>query len=661
MKHIGYYDARGTTTVTALAPLYDLAKDCLRLSMHFFHPIQQCAQHVYHTAVPLSPTSSQLHKHSLQSIIDNQLSHVAAFSGAPSTWGLLLRTIDIRPRQLTCIATSGQRIIAACGDIVNIYNAVTGALQQFLHAPEIVAKIQDSPDGSTLFFAHSSSATMWDVQTGGLIHTFTTQSKINDIAVSATHLACSSPGSSIVTFWNIYTKEEDKCFRNSQPVITIYQVSPHDLAVMTQNTLCIYNVVVGETLGGFSIPGHAWGIVYLEDNMEFMVGTSQLSSEVPGQEESFFVRCKRKRLENVHHELEASHWEFVELGWSPAHNGQLLNPTLVGEEIACITTNGVQSFNTRLGSFRWTNNPPLLDTATSLAVSLNRNLVVQTRDYIQIFSVDVLASGDTHNDSSVSHIYPLGKKYIICVQPTGRLTLLELEDLRELRNTSPLQSLLTGLVLFARGPTPTNRSPFACASLSRGLVAELGACAVMEAWQSGTPLPDWKDTAEEGAQLCGWSPECTRVVTVYSSPRRELRVKDVKDGITLADLILEDDDSGEIYDIIFDSETIFHLTIDRPGQHIQIRYDIVASPSGHHSHTVTRGGRVRLLAPRTEPAYTLDVNCEWVLDAKRRKVCWISPGDIRRGDGGHFWAGSSLVMVGDDGVVRKVTFKDPDC
>ena len=34
---------------------------------------------------------------------------------------------------------------------------------------------------------------------------------------------------------------------------------------------------------------------------------------------------------------------------------------------------------------------------------------------------------------------------------------------------------------------------------------------------------------------------------------------------------------------------------------------------------------------------------------------------LRRGDGSHFWSGLSLVMVRDDGVVRKLTFKDPDC
>ena len=99
--------------------------------MHFFHPIQQCAQQVYHTALPLSPTSS-LQKHYLPKFADDQPSHVIAFIGAPSTWGLLLRTIDIRPMELTSIATSGQWIIAACGDIVKIYDAVTGVLKQSL-------------------------------------------------------------------------------------------------------------------------------------------------------------------------------------------------------------------------------------------------------------------------------------------------------------------------------------------------------------------------------------------------------------------------------------------------------------------------------------------------------------------------------------------------
>ena len=76
---------------------------------------------------------------------------------------------------------------------------------------------------------------------------------------------------------------------------------------------------------------------------------------------------------------------------------------------------------------------------------------------------------------------------------------------------------------------------------------------------------------------------------------------------------------------------------------------------------ITRGEPVPLLEPRVKPPYSLDANCEWVLDGESGKICWMTPGNLRRGDGGHFWAGLSLVMVGDDGVVRKVTFKEPDC
>ena len=143
--------------------LHDLATDCLWLTMHFFYPIQKCAQQIYHTTLPLSPTSSCLQKSYLQNITDDQPSHVATFIGAPSAWGFLLRTIDTRLGELTCITTSGQEIIAACEDIVNIYDAVTGVLPQSLYPSESVTKIQPSSDESALFFAHSSSVTMWDV------------------------------------------------------------------------------------------------------------------------------------------------------------------------------------------------------------------------------------------------------------------------------------------------------------------------------------------------------------------------------------------------------------------------------------------------------------------------------------------------------------------
>jgi hypothetical protein len=629
----------GDTDVRVLATsLYNPTTDCLRLVMHFFHPIQQCAQQVYHTALPLSPTSSLLHKSSLQSITKDHLSYVAAFSGAPREWGLLLRTINVRPRRLTCIATSITSIIAACEDIVDIYDAVTFTLQQFLHTPETVSKIQSSLDGSTLFFAHSHSVTMWDVQTGGLTHTFTTPSEITDVAVSTmgNHIACGSSDGS-VTFWNIHTKEKGQGFGNGQPVVAICWPSPDKLAVATQRAVYVHKITDG-TSKDFSILGCVWGMANLGGKL--LVGTSQ-----PGQgagQKLCFVGAESGRR----HELEPPITRP-----SLYHNG-LLSPTLVGEKVACITPpSGVQSFDTE--HYNSVNNPPLLDAATAVAISLNRNIVAQTKDSLQIFALDVLTSVDTRNDVHTSHVYPLGEKHIVCLlQPNRHLTLLELETLQELRpddNTS-----LLGLPLM-------NHPPSARASFSHGFVAEFGASVVMQAWRSGIPLPEWIEAADQDPPLGALSPECTRIAAFYGSPRQELWVKDAEDGTVLANLLLGDVDfrMGEVYDVTFGSETRFYLKIDGPGYHVQIPHDITASPSGPYSHTITKGEPVPLLEPRATPLYTLDANCEWVVDAKSRKICWISPGNVRRGDGGHFWAGLELVMVGDDGIVRKLSFREP--
>jgi WD40 repeat protein len=623
-----------------ITSLCDLATDCLRFLTYFFYPIQQCAQQVYYTALPLSPTSSHLRKSCLRSVAGNQLSHVTAFLGAPDAWGLLLRTINVRPRRLTCIATSAQRIVAACEDIVNIYDAVTFVLQQSLRAPKAVTKIQGSPDESTLFFAHPRSLTIWDVQTGGITRTFTTRSKITDIAVSPTgdRIACGSSDGS-VKFLNIHTKGEGKGFGNKQPIVALLWLSPLILAAATRGTVYIYDIGVGGTLGSFSIPGRVWGLVHSPlSTGEFLVGTAQ--SDKGTSWNSTFLRITPSKSGRAFQRRETDPlftWPLTRPG------EELLNPMLASGVITCITSpRGVRSFNTE--SRDPMGNPPLLDAATSVAVSLNRNLVAQAEDSIQIFTLDVLKAHDACNDTSPSHVYPLGRQHIVCLlQPNRHLTILELRTLRELRPNDGTNKLLSVRATFLRG-----------------FVAEFGVLAVIEMWRSGSPLPEWAEAADEPLGVL--SPSGTRIVTVYSSPRRELRVEDAKEGTILAKLPLKHDDlgMGKVYDVTFDSETRFHLKIDGPGRHVQIPHDIIPSSSGPHLHTITKGEPVLLSEPRETPPYALDANSEWVVDAGSRKVCWISPGNVRRGSGGHFWVGLSLVMVGDDGVVRKLSFKKPD-
>jgi hypothetical protein len=628
--------------------------------MHFFHPIQQCAQQVYLTALPLSPPSSYLQKFCLQNVVDNQLSHVTAFVGAPSTWGLLLRAIDTRPRQLMCITTSGQQIIAVCEDIVNIYNAVTGVLQQSLSPSETVTKIQASPDGSTLFFAHSSSVTMWDVQTGGLIHTFTTQPTVNDIAVSASgdHIACGLSNGS-VRFWNVCTKVEGGGSGNGQSVVTTCWLSPQKLAVATQNSLYICDAATGKTIDNLSILDDVWGMIYLADKEEFLVGTSSrvdrelcsletISHRYPEPLEKRQPTVNRGRL--VRRKLYRGKQ-------SPTHPRQLTSPTLVGKEIVCVTPPiGVQPFDTI--SYDWTSSPPLLDAAISVAVSLNRNLVAQTKDFIKIFSTDVLASGETRSDTRVSHVYSLGEDYIICVvQPIRRIAILELETLREVRRddeTLPFWSL------------PPDETKFDH-TISNPFDQKFEILKAMRAWWSDTSLHERVELPDEDTPrlLYGLSPAYTKIAILHAeSTQMKIWVNDAKHGGLLASLPLKSPHliGEEVYDLIFDSETSISLKIYGPGlQHVSILLDITPSSSSGLSHTITRREPIYLSKRRATPPYILDANCEWVLDAQSRKICWITPGNLRKGNGGHFWAGLSLVMVGDDGVVRKISFKEPDC
>ena len=146
--------------------------------MHFFHLIQQSAPHIYHSALPLSPRSSLLH-----SIISQEKTLVAGFHGRLEAWGAAIQTIKASSGRFTLTTTFGSRIAAACDDgTVSIYDSVTGVLRLSLNPGDLVNAMGGSPDGSVLFYAHEwLSITAWDIQTGGLIHTFVPEWKAEDL------------------------------------------------------------------------------------------------------------------------------------------------------------------------------------------------------------------------------------------------------------------------------------------------------------------------------------------------------------------------------------------------------------------------------------------------------------------------------------------------
>ena len=598
--------------------------------MYFFYPIQQCAQHVYHTAILLSPSSSLLHNNQEWVAQDEIL--VTDYVNGPSNWGPLLTTISVGTRRLTSIATFAEKIAVACEDLVNIYDAATFALEQSSHTPQPVTRIQGSEDGSILYYTHSHSVTLWDIQTGGLIDTFHTRSEIIEVAVFPTdgHIACSlSDGS--VAFRNYHTKN-DGSFGNSESVVTIRWLSSAELVVATKSYVYVANIATGKFSNRCPFIG-VWGVV-LQSCGEMMVGT--------WTEDRF------------------SYWTIAyELGWLtgryPFHfNSRLLKaPPVISpisdKMIVAITPpHGVVVFDIEEHLLI---RPPSLKEALSVAVSLGRHLVVQTEDSVQIFSIETLTNDVGPDVPTLSYISPLGEAYAVYLGTSRRLTVVKSGDLARLHPHFPPHLL-------------TNWSDSPDSSCSRGFVAEFGALNVIEAWKSQGRLPRWNEAdVEESALLGRLSPDCTRIVTLYGQPQLELQVKDANDGTILAKLSLEEDSfwgAGAAYDLIFDSELGFHLKVDGPGYHVRIPYDIIPSPSGQPPQTIKQGEPIPLSEPRTRLPYTLDASCEWVLDRQSRKICWIPPENMRRGNGGHFWVGTSLIMLGSDSIVRKLSFKKLD-
>lgn len=213
------------------------------------------AQHIYHTALPLSPETSILrlpfidHHPSWKKDLTTQR---ASSSSRSTAWGALLRTIKADSGKFTHVAMAGQRIAAVCEDeTVNVYDAVTGVLRLSLDAPRQVTRAEGSPDGSILFCVHrhTRGITLWDTQTGGLIYTLPTTFEISDIGVSLAgrYLGTCSPDG-IFKFWEVENKRAGSHFLGG-PVVSICWLEPEDqIALALEETVVVLEVTTGKTL-----------------------------------------------------------------------------------------------------------------------------------------------------------------------------------------------------------------------------------------------------------------------------------------------------------------------------------------------------------------------------------------------------------------------------
>ena len=590
--------------------------------MHFFHLIRQSSRHIYHSASPLSPRSSPL-----RSIIPQQKVLVADFYGCLEAWGAAIQTIPASSGRFTHMTTFASLIAAACDDgSVGIYDSVTGAPRLSLNPGDLVKAIRGTPDGSTLLCAHQrSSVTAWDIQTGGLMHAFVPERKVEDIAVSLTgrYLACGLSGGR-VKIWEVANKSEVFDLRSGSSVTHLCWLDQEDqLVVASKASVRVWDVVARKALRSLVLEGSICGVVYSQKlHTLAIVTTSQAESIIT-------LVDSRTRAPLIHRtSRQLSCFTFSQ----------------ITEQLVCGTnTPGLELFSVPACRRKRFDHP---STITSVSALPNGTAVANvTGSGIQLLSLDEGYTPPRQPTASILTVHILDKGKIIAIVPTNRdrITLLESATM------SPLLTIPAGAHTI-----PTDLPPILCASLKHrialcSLQYADDKAALLEMWRFASEIPSWSSSVLGTRRVGGISPSGSKFVTLTSCGLQTyVETWDTGGGSHMGLCKFDWNLSLHPLEVEFESENKFYSHHDTGSIPFVI-------PTSRYAHEVTPGET----EPSDEPLrrhYDVDDAHEWVVCSSKR-ICWIPPGYIGSNRRCHWWAGDMLIMFGQDGVLRKLTFR----
>ena len=589
--------------------------------MHFFHLIQQSARHIYHSALPLSPRSSPF-----RSIIPQQNILVAGFYGCLKAWGAAIQTIKARSGRPTHMTTFASWIAAACDDgSVGIYDSVTGALRLSFNPRALVKTMRGTPDGSTLLCAHQQfSVTAWDIQTGGLIHTFVPEWKVEDIAISSTgrYLACGlSDGS--VKIWEVVNKSEVFNFESGSPVAHLCWLEQEEqLVVASEASVRGWDVVARKAVYSLVLKGSIRGVAYSQKlHTLAVVTTSEAESIITLVDSRTRTPFTRKTSRQI------SCFTFSQ----------------ITKQLVCGTsTPGLELFSVPACRRRRFDHPA---TITSIAVLPNGTAVANvTGSGIQLLSLDKRHTSPRQPTTSILTVHTFDEGKIIAIVQTNRDCIILLES----------ATMLPLFTIPARSRTiSTSLPPILCASLKHRIAFcpfQGGGGTYLEMWRFGSGTPEWAQYIYGTNLVGGISPDASRLVIIQDY-HLNVEVRNTADGGLDGNAMLGLTWPSYPLEIRFESENKFYSYHDR------CRTPFIISPSTSRSndHSITCGEQ-QALDERSRRHCDVDGAHEWVVCSSKR-ICWIPPGYIGSGRCCHAWAGDVLVMAGQDGVIRKLTFR----
>ena len=224
--------------------------DSQRFLLEHFDTMCDSPSHIYHSALPLSPSSSWLHEYYGAEFSQE----VKVVKGLPAGWGICSRTVSFGTGMLSL---SYWNKIIAVGTVhggIIILDAVTGSQTAVLsgHTDEVFSVVFASDGKSLVSGSVDKTVKLWDMQTGGVVRTFSGHTKIVhsvSISVDGTTIASASKDKT-VRLWNIHTGECHHIIKQPGYVshVTFSPTDPQYLLSVSNNRVWQWNVN-GDQLG----------------------------------------------------------------------------------------------------------------------------------------------------------------------------------------------------------------------------------------------------------------------------------------------------------------------------------------------------------------------------------------------------------------------------